>query len=109
VVWGVQTGAVLPYDGGNFLTDRVHERQESLMEKAKVAGTQPIAVELTQGKEYWWCACGRSASQPFCDGSHKGTGLEPLGFKAAKSGENWLCMCKQTKTPPYCDGSHNKL
>jgi len=79
------------------------------MEKAKIAGNQPIGVELTQDKEYWWCACGRSATQPFCDGSHKDTGLQPVGFKAAKSGENWLCMCKQTKTPPYCDGSHNKL
>jgi CDGSH-type Zn-finger protein len=79
------------------------------MEQAKIAGTQPIAVELDKGKEYWWCACGRSASQPFCDGSHKSTELQPAGFKAAKSGEAWLCQCKQTKTPPYCDGSHNKL
>ena len=79
------------------------------MEKAKIADTQPIAVELNEGNEYWWCACGRSASQPFCDGSHQGTGIEPLGFKAAKAGEAWLCRCKQTKTPPYCDGSHNNL
>ena len=79
------------------------------MEKAKIAGTQPIPVELTAGKEYWWCACGHSASQPFCDGSHQGTGMEPMSFTAAKSGEAWLCSCKQTKTPPYCDGSHNKL
>ena len=79
------------------------------MDKPKVAAKAPIAVDLTAGTEYWWCACGKSASQPFCDGSHKGTGSEPLGFKAAKSGENWLCQCKQTKTPPYCDGSHKNL
>ncbi len=79
------------------------------MDKPKVAAKQPIAVELTAGNEYWWCACGKSAGQPFCDGSHKGSGLDPLSFKAAKSGEAWLCRCKQTKTPPYCDGSHKKL
>ena len=79
------------------------------MEKAKIAAKQPIAVELVKGKEYWWCACGLSASQPFCDGSHKDSGFEPKAFKAAKDGEAWLCQCKQTKTPPYCDGSHNKL
>jgi CDGSH-type Zn-finger protein len=79
------------------------------MEKAKIAAKQPIAVELEKGREYWWCACGRSANQPLCDGSHQGTGISPQGFKAEKSGEAWICQCKQTKTPPYCDGSHNKL
>ncbi len=79
------------------------------MEKAKVAASQPVSVELDEGREYWWCACGRSQTQPFCDGSHQGTGINPLGFKADKSGEAWLCMCKQTKTPPYCDGSHASL
>lgn len=79
------------------------------MEKPKIAAKQPIAVNLNAGAEYWWCACGRSKNQPFCDGSHQGTGIEPVSFKAAKAGEAWLCQCKQTKTPPYCDGSHNKL
>ena len=70
----------------------------SVIEAAK----EPVVVELEAGKEYWWCACGRSASQPFCDGSHEGTGIEP------KSGKAWLCQCKRTANPPYCDGSHNK-
>jgi len=64
---------------------------------------------LSKDKEYWWCACGRSAGQPFCDGSHKGSGIEPVAFKAAKDGKAWLCRCKRTKTPPYCDGSHKGL
>lgn len=74
-----------------------------------VAEKSPIAANLVKGKEYWWCACGRSKSQPFCDGSHKGTGIEPVAFVAQKDGEAWLCRCKQTKTPPYCDGSHKGL
>ena len=79
------------------------------MSKSVAAARQPIAVDLVAGREYWWCACGRSSEQPFCDGSHRGTGLEPLGFKAEKNGEHWLCRCKQTKTPPYCDGSHKQV
>ena len=79
------------------------------MDKPKIAADQPIAAELVEGTEYWWCACGKSTGQPFCDGSHKDTGIDPLGFKAEKSGEAWLCRCKQTKTPPYCDGSHKNL
>ncbi|MDJ0806367.1 MAG: CDGSH iron-sulfur domain-containing protein [Gammaproteobacteria bacterium] len=79
------------------------------MDKPKIADNQPVAVDLVAGNEYWWCACGKSAGQPFCDGSHQGTGIDPQGFKPEKSGEAWLCRCKQTKTPPYCDGSHNSL
>ena len=76
----------------------------SVIEAAK----EPVVVELEAGKEYWWCACGRSASQPFCDGSHEGTGIDPKPFTAEKSGKAWLCQCKKTANPPYCDGSHNK-
>jgi CDGSH-type Zn-finger protein len=74
-----------------------------------IAAPEPIAVELEAGKKYFWCACGRSKNQPFCDGSHKGTGCEPVAFTAEKSGEAWLCRCKQTGNAPYCDGTHNKL
>lgn len=73
------------------------------------AQKSPYGVTLEAGKEYWWCACGRSKSQPFCDGSHKGTGLTPVGFKPQKSGEQWLCGCKSTGTKPFCDGTHNRL
>lgn len=70
---------------------------------------KPVGVSLEQGEERHWCSCGRSANQPFCDGSHRGTGLEPLGFTAKETGEAWLCQCKQSGNPPYCDGSHKRL
>ena len=72
-----------------------------------VAASEPVGVELEEGKSYWWCSCGRSKGQPFCDGSHQGTDFSPLEVKVDQSGEKWLCQCKKTKTPPYCDGSHN--
>jgi len=78
-------------------------------EEAVIAQKEPYAVELTRGKTYHWCACGRSKNQPFCDGSHQGTGLEPVGFKAEKSGTAYLCGCKRTGAPPFCDGTHNSL
>jgi CDGSH-type Zn-finger protein len=73
------------------------------------AARAPVKVTLEAGKEYWFCACGRSAGQPFCDGSHKGTGLAPKNFTADKSGEAWLCRCKHTAKAPYCDGTHKSL
>lgn len=70
---------------------------------------QPIEVELEVGKTYYWCRCGKSNKQPFCDGSHKGTGIEPLPFKVEEDKKYWLCVCKKTGNPPFCDGTHNKL
>ena len=78
------------------------------MATPKVAGKQPIKIDLESG-EHYWCACGHSKSQPFCDGSHRGTGIEPLAFTVEEAQEGYLCLCKQTKNPPYCDGSHNQL
>lgn len=72
------------------------------------AGNAPVEIDLVEGQTYAWCACGRSNTQPFCDGSHQGTGIDPVVFEAERSGKVWLCMCKQTSTPPLCDGSHNK-
>lgn len=72
------------------------------------AGDTPVRVELKQGEVYVWCACGRSASQPFCDGSHQGTGIDPLVFEAEADGEVYLCRCKRSKTAPVCDGSHKQ-
>ncbi|MFQ5467426.1 MAG: CDGSH iron-sulfur domain-containing protein [Kiloniellaceae bacterium] len=69
----------------------------------------PYQVTLEAGKNYFWCACGRSKKQPFCDGSHEGTGLKPLMFRAEKTGDAWLCGCKSTGNKPMCDGTHNKL
>jgi CDGSH-type Zn-finger protein len=70
---------------------------------------QPLVVELVAGKSYSWCACGRSATQPFCDGSHKGSEFSPKTFTVPRNERAWLCVCKTSKTPPFCDGSHNKL
>jgi CDGSH-type Zn-finger protein len=79
------------------------------MEDAVIAQKGPYAVEVEAGKSYFWCACGRSAGQPFCDGSHKGTGFTPLRFEAAETGTVYLCGCKHTGDRPYCDGTHAKL
>ena len=68
-----------------------------------------FSVEVEAGKEYYWCACGRSANQPFCDGSHKDTGIEPVAFKVTEAKEVYLCGCKRTGDRPYCDGTHGKL
>jgi CDGSH-type Zn-finger protein len=72
------------------------------------AGNAPIQVEVEAGKTYWWCACGRSSRQPFCDGSHKGSGIEPLAFRAETSETLWLCVCKRSANAPRCDGSHRR-
>jgi CDGSH-type Zn-finger protein len=76
---------------------------------AHIAAKFPAKVELESGKDYWYCACGRSATQPFCDGAHKGTGMAPMKFTAAESGPAWLCQCKQSANPPFCDGSHKSI
>jgi CDGSH-type Zn-finger protein len=79
------------------------------MTEALVAQKGPFEVAVQASKTYFWCACGRSKKQPFCDGSHKGTGLEPVAWKAVEAGPVWFCGCKQTKDRPCCDGSHNAL
>lgn len=73
------------------------------------AQTAPYTVELEAGKRYFFCTCGRSAKQPFCDGTHTGTSFQPLAFTAETSGPANLCGCKNTDTPPFCDGSHNLI
>lgn len=70
------------------------------------AGDAPIAVEVESGKSYFWCACGRSSNQPFCDGSHKDTGLSPVKWTADTDGRKFFCACKGTGNQPLCDGSH---
>lgn len=78
------------------------------MENPVSADNNPVMIELEEGKNYAWCACGKSANQPWCDGSHKGTGLAPKIIKAEESKKAAVCMCKKTSNPPFCDGSHSK-
>ena len=74
-----------------------------------IANVKPIKVELEAGKNYFWCQCGLSQSQPFCDGSHAGTDVKPLRFTAEKTGAAGLCQCKSTANAPFCDGTHATL
>ncbi|MGI9371881.1 MAG: glutamate synthase-related protein [Hyphomicrobiales bacterium] len=77
--------------------------------KPIIADLKPIKTELKDGEKYFWCRCGLSKNQPFCDGSHKGTEFTPLAFTAEKSGDAFLCQCKRTGNNPYCDGTHARL
>lgn len=74
-----------------------------------IAAKKSAEVELTEGKRYFFCTCGLSSNQPFCDGSHTGTSFQPLAFDAEKTGKAWLCQCKRTANAPFCDGAHKKL
>ncbi|MEJ2508542.1 MAG: CDGSH iron-sulfur domain-containing protein [Gammaproteobacteria bacterium] len=68
----------------------------------------PYPQELAPG-DYWWCACGRSKNQPFCDGSHQGTEFTPVKFTVSEDRKVWLCGCKHSSNAPFCDGTHNRL
>lgn len=79
------------------------------MSEPVVAQKAPYPVAVEAEKAYFWCACGLSASQPYCDGSHKGTGLAPMKFTSESAKTVYLCGCKATKNAPFCDGAHSKL
>ncbi len=68
----------------------------------------PYVLEVQPGT-YWWCSCGRSKREPFCDGSHKGSAFRPIKLEITEPRTVALCGCKRTKTPPYCDGTHAEL
>ena len=79
------------------------------MSNPEIPQKSPYAVEVEAGKTYYWCACGRSKTQPFCDGSHKDTEFSPLAYTAEKSAKVFFCGCKHSASKPLCDGSHKKL
>ena len=79
------------------------------MSEPEIAQKAPYAVEVEEGKTYFWCTCGKSANQPFCDGTHKGGDFTPMKYTAEKSRKLYFCGCKYTSKQPLCDGSHNKL
>jgi CDGSH-type Zn-finger protein len=79
------------------------------MNEPVIAQKAPIEAEVEEGKTYFWCACGRSANQPFCDGSHKGTEFTPIQYAAAKSEKVFFCCCKNSANAPLCDGTHATL
>jgi len=74
-----------------------------------VAQNAPVPIDVEEGKIYFWCACGRSAAQPFCDGSHEATDIKPMKWTAPETKRVFFCCCKQTAGQPLCDGSHNRL
>lgn len=78
------------------------------MTDPKIAKKQPVLVTLEPGT-YFWCACGKSNNQPFCDGSHKGSEFSPIMLKTEEKKDVWLCQCKHSGNKPYCDGTHKTL
>ncbi|MEZ5198008.1 MAG: CDGSH iron-sulfur domain-containing protein [Bacteroidales bacterium] len=78
------------------------------MKEPKVADTKPMPIDMDPGT-YYWCACGRSQNQPFCDGSHQGTGFIPIPVKIEAQEKKFWCMCKHSKNTPFCDGSHKHV
>lgn len=92
---------------------KVHSRAEITLEgqplNPTIAQKAPYAIEVEPGKTYYWCSCGQSKNQPFCDGSHKGTEFTPVAFTAEKAETKYFCGCKMSANKPFCDGAHAKL
>ena len=78
------------------------------MDTPKRAADAPIACEVEEGRVYFWCACGLSEKQPFCDGSHKGSKFTPVKYQATATKKVFFCGCKVTENQPLCDGTHNR-
>ena len=79
------------------------------MSEPTIAQKAPFVADVEEGKSYFWCSCGQSAKQPFCDGSHKGTEFTPVKHTATKTGKAFFCGCKKSAAAPMCDGSHASL
>ena len=79
------------------------------MSEPVIAQKSPSPVEVEAGRTYYWCSCGKSAAQPFCDGSHKGSSFAPTPYTAEKDGTVYFCGCKHSANGALCDGSHKGL
>ena len=79
------------------------------MNNPRIADNKPRQVNLNKSQQYFFCTCGRSQEQPFCDGSHKGTPFRPKAFTPEQEGEAYLCACKHTANAPFCDGTHKQF
>ena len=79
------------------------------MSKPTIAGKASLPIDVEAGKTYYWCSCGKSQKQPFCDGSHKDTEFSPIAYTAEENRTVFFCGCKHSKKAPLCDGSHSKL
>lgn len=80
-----------------------------MLDTPRIAGRAPVRVTLEAGRNYAFCTCGLSATQPFCDGAHKPTRFRPIKFNAQVTEEMWMCLCKQSGNAPRCDGTHYTL
>ena len=77
--------------------------------KPEIAQKSPYAVDVEDGKSYYWCSCGKSKNQPFCDGAHQGSNFVPVEYKATESKTVYFCGCKLSDNKPLCDGAHSKI
>lgn len=79
------------------------------MANPDIAQKAPYKIEIESGKTYFWCACGKSAKQPFCDGAHKGSEFSPVKYEATESKTAFFCGCKRSAKSPMCDGTHSRI
>jgi CDGSH-type Zn-finger protein len=79
------------------------------MAEPQIAQKMPYKADVTAGKAYFWCACGKSQTQPLCDGSHKGSDFSPIKYEASESKTVFFCGCKHSAKRPLCDGTHSRL
>jgi CDGSH-type Zn-finger protein len=86
----------------------IHKEKRKMTEPV-ITQKAPFGVEVEAGKSYYWCACGKSATQPFCDGSHKGSGISPMKYEATETKKVYFCGCRHSHNLPLCDGTHKSL